>query len=80
VEIKMGKKLEFVKNVLSVDVDGSRGINHYVIKAQYDAIDEDGFADIVYKIVDDFTMTWKEIEEEGGISAINKDLKECYNV
>jgi len=25
-------------------------------------------------------MTWKEIEEEGGISTINKDLKECYGV
>jgi hypothetical protein len=25
-------------------------------------------------------MTWKDIEKEGGISIINKDLKECYNV
>jgi hypothetical protein len=76
----MGKRLEFIKNVFSVDVDGNRGINHYVIKAMYDAIDEDGFADIIYKTVDEFDMTWTDIEKEGGISAINKDLKECYDV
>ena len=73
-------KLEFIKNVLNVEVDGLKGINHYVIKAMYDKIDEDNFATTTFKIVDDFKMTWKEIEEEGGIAEINKDLKECYGV
>jgi len=73
-------KLEFIKNVLSVEVNGLKGVNHYVIKAMYDQIDEDNFATVIYKIVDNFKMTWKEIEEEGGISEINKDLKECYGV
>lgn len=73
-------KLQFIKNVLNVSVDGLRGINHYVVKAMYNEIDSDGFANIVYKLIDEWDMTWKEIEEEGGISAINKDLKECYGV
>jgi len=73
-------KLQFIKNTLDVKVDGLRGINHYTVKAMYDKIDDEGFATITHKLVDEWNMTWKEIEEEGGISAINKDLKECYGV
>jgi len=73
-------KLEFIKYVLNIEVDGLRGLNHYTIKAMYDQIDKDNFATIIFKIIDDWKMTWKEIEEEGGISEINKDLKECYGV
>lgn len=73
-------KLEFIKNVLSVNVNGLKGVNRYVIKAMYDEIDEDNFAKTIFKLVDDFELTWKEIEEEGGIAEINKDLKECYGV
>lgn len=73
-------RLEFIKNVLNVDVDGSRGINHYVIKAMYDKIDEDNFATTIFKIVEEFDLTWKEIEEKGGVGEINKQLKECYGV
>ena len=61
-------------------MDGLKGVNHYIIKAMYNKIDKDNFATIVYKLVDEFDMTWKEIEAEGGIQNINKDLKECYGV
>lgn len=71
-------KLEFLKNVLNVDVDGLKGVNHYTIKAMYDAIDDDEVATITYKLLDEFDMTWQEIKEGGGIAAINKDLKERY--
>lgn len=73
-------KLEFIKNVLNIDVDGLRGINHYVIKAMYDKIDEDNFATTVFKLIDEFDLSWKEIEEKGGIEEINKQLKERYGV
>ena len=73
-------KLQFIKNVLDVKVDGLKGVNHYTIKAMYDKIGDDGFATTTNELVDEFDMTWKEIEEEGGIAAINKDLKECYGV
>ena len=38
------KKL--IRNVLDVDVDGWKGVNHYTVKAMYDVIAEDGFATI----------------------------------
>lgn len=73
-------KKEFIKNVLNIEVDGLKGINHYSIVAMYDLIDEDGYANIIFEPVDKFSMTWKEIDEDGGISVVNKDLEECYGV
>jgi hypothetical protein len=72
--------LIFIKNIVSVDVDGLKGINHYTIKAQYNKIDNEGYATLVHKLIDEFDYTWDEIEQEGGIAEINKQLKECYNV
>lgn len=73
-------KLEFIKNVLDIKVDGLRGVNHYVIKAMYNLIDEDNFATIEFKLIDEFELDWDEIEAEGGVGEINKQLKECYGV
>ena len=73
-------RLEFIKNILDVKVDGLAGVNHYTVKAMYDEIDSEGFATITYKTIDKFDMTWKEIEEKGGVGAVNKDLKERYGV
>ena len=70
----------FIKNVLDVEVDGLRGINRYVVKAMYDEIQEEGYATIKYRTIEDITLTWSEIEEEGGIAEINRQLKEIYNV
>lgn len=73
-------KLEFIKNVLNIDVDGLRGINRYTVQAMYDEIDEDNFATPVFKLVDEFELTWNEIAEKGGIDKVNKELKERYKV
>lgn len=73
-------RLEFIKNVAKVKVDGLRGINSYTIKAMYDEIGEDGFASIVYKPVDSFQLTWDEIERDGGIAQVKADLAEVYGV
>lgn len=72
--------LEFIKNIVSIDVDGLKGINHYKIQAQYNKIDNEGYATLVHKLVDEFDYTWDEIEQYGGIAEINKQLKECYKV
>ena len=76
--------LEFIKNEVDVDVDGLRGINHYRISAMYNRIhvDEKGFewADLTFKVIDEFDLTWDEIEKDGGIAQVNRDLKECYGV
>lgn len=72
--------LIFIKNILEVDVDGLKGINHYTIKAMYNKIDEEGYAKLTHKLVDEFDYTWDEIEREGGIAQVNKDFKETYGV
>lgn len=76
-------ELQFIKNVVSVNVDGLRGVNHYTIKAAYDEIIEDErgkYASYTEKVIDEFDMTWDEIEEEGGIAKVNADIEECYGV
>lgn len=73
----------FVKNVLDVEVDGLRGTNRYIVKAQYDVRKEDArgvWYELKHKVIEDLTLTWKEIEEEGGVAEINKQFKECYAV
>ena len=71
-------KFEFIGNVLSVDVDGLKGVNTYTIKAMYNRISADGFADIHFELVDRFSLTWSEINEDGGIGQVNADLNDCY--
>ena len=64
--------LEFIKNIVSVDVDGLKGINHYKIQALYNKIDSEGYATLEHKLIDEFDYTWDEIEQEGGIAEINR--------
>lgn len=73
-------ELKHIKNIVNVDVDGLRNVNHYTIQAMYDEIGEDGFASIVFKTIDEFDYTWREIERDGGIAQVNADLRECYGV
>lgn len=73
-------KLEFIRNVVDIKIDGLRGVNHYIIKAMYNKIDAEGFATIEHKLIDEFDYTWDEIERDGGIAQVNKDLKECWGV
>lgn len=53
-----------IKRVLDVDVDGLKGIVKYTIKEMYDLIDDEGFATIEFRLIDEFTMTFNEISEE----------------
>lgn len=72
--------LEFIKNIVDIEVDGLKGLNNYTIKAMYNKKEKDGFATITYKLVDEFSLTWGEIEEEGGAGAVMKDIKDTYNI
>lgn len=77
----MGERLEFIKNIVEVNVDGLKGINHYVIKEAYNKIITDELgpcAKYVEKIIDEFDYKWSDIDKDGGIGKINSDLKECY--
>lgn len=74
----------FIKNVLELEVDGLKGINTYTIKAQYDvprtAPNGYKYYELEHRLIDEFKMTWKEIECWGGISSINKEIKEAYDL
>lgn len=71
--------LVFVKRIINVDVDGLKSLNHYKVQDQFDKID-DGFADVVFKTVDEFDYTWDEIERDGGLASVKRDLIETYGV
>jgi len=73
-------RLELIKNIVEVKVDGLRGVNHYKISALYDRIHEEGWADTCQKVIDEFDYSWDDIEKDGGIAQVNKDLQECYGV
>ena len=77
-EPKDDDALVFVKRRISVTVDGLKCINHYKIQDQFDRVDDDGFADIVFKMVDEFDYTWDEIERDGGLAAVKQDIIETY--
>lgn len=72
------KTLEPIKNIVEVDVDRLNAKNHYTITAMYVEIGDDGFADIVFKTIDEFDYTWADIEKDGGIAQVNADLREFY--
>lgn len=69
---------EFIKNVLDVEANGFACTVRYIVRAMYNVIDNDGFAMIEQKVIEDVTLSDAEIEEEGGASKILEDLKECY--
>lgn len=70
---------EFIKNVLDVEVNGFACTVRYIVRAMYNVIDNDGFAMIEQKVIEDVTLSDAEIEEEGGVFKILEDLKECYD-
>ncbi|APT48325.1 hypothetical protein [Bacillus safensis] len=73
---------EFIKNVLDVDVDAVKGTVKYTISEMYDEIDEEGVAEIKFKLIDEFTMTFNEIkkkEEQQGHS-MGHELHKKYGI
>ena len=74
---------EFIKNIIDVEVYAARGLNHYTIKAQYNELVTDHIGThwaLTSEIVDEFDYTWEDIEKDGGIAQVNKDMKEAYGV
>ena len=71
-------KYEFVANFLNVDVDGFGRTTHYAIKAGYNRIHDDGFADMCFETVAEFRLTPYEINERGGLAKFNEWLREEY--
>lgn len=69
---------QFIRNCVSIDVNGLESVNHYTVKTMYNVVDDDGFADIEFVLIDEFDYTWAEIEEDGGIAKINADFRELY--
>lgn len=78
--IKENSGLSHIRNIVNVYVDGLKCVNHYKIQAMYNKLCPDGHCDLFFKTIDEFDMTWDEIEHDGGISAINTEIKNCYKV
>ena len=71
-------EIYFVKRIISVEVNKTRGINHYKVKDMFDELDEDGLTHTVYETVQDFNLTWEDIENRGGVALSNKKLSDDY--
>lgn len=71
-----------IKKILDVDVDGLKGIVKYTIKEMYDLIDDEGFATIDFRIIDEFTMTFNEISKEESIQghSMKTEIYEAYGI
>ena len=73
--------VEFIKVIKDIKVDGLKGINTYTISILYNKrhVDKRGeYWSVKTSILDQFQLTWKEIEQDGGVEQINKDIKEVY--
>lgn len=69
---------EFIRNFLDVEVDGFNYTVRYIIRAMYDVVDAEGFSTLKQEIIEDVTMTDKEIEARGGASKVLADFKNAY--
>ena len=68
----------FVKRIISVEVNKTREINHYKVKDMFDELYDDGLTYTVYETVQNFNLTWEDIENRGGVALSNKKLSEDY--
>ncbi|MFE5473855.1 hypothetical protein [Bacillus safensis] len=73
---------EFIKNVLDVDVDAVKGTVKYTISEMYDEIDEEGVAEIKFKLIDEFTMTFNEIKKKEELQghSMGAELHKKYGI
>ena len=75
--------VEFIKTEKEIKVDGLKGVNHYKIVVYYNQKHEDERGEwwtLEGKLIDEFDYSWDDIEADGGISEINKDINEYYGV
>ncbi len=71
-------KKQFIKNVLEIEINGFTGSIRYVVKEMNDVVNDDGFASLEQKTIEDVTMSRSEIKSEGGHQEIINQLKELY--
>ena len=68
----------FVKRIIPVEVNKTREINHYKVKDMFDELDDDGLTHTVYETVQNFNLTWEDIENRGGVALSNNKLSKDY--
>ena len=68
----------FLKRIISVEVNKTREINHYKVKDMFDELYDDGLTHTVYETVQNFNLTWEDIENRGGVALSNKKLSKDY--
>ena len=71
----------FLKRIISVEVNATKGINHCKVKEMFDMfdeLDEDELNHTVYETVQNFNLTWEDIENRGGVALSNKKLSKDY--
>lgn len=71
-------EIYFLKRIISVEVNETREINHYKVKDMFDELDDDGLTHTVYETVQNFNLTWEDIENRGGVALSNKKLSNDY--
>lgn len=74
--------VEFIKVIKDTKVNGLKGINTYTISIIYNKRHIDKKSNYEYWTaetlrIDQFQLTWDEIDQEG-IEQINRDIKEVY--
>lgn len=82
-ELLKKENVEFIKVDKDVDVEGLKGINHYKIVIYYNQRHKDNIGeywDVSSTVIDKFDYTWRDIEADGGIAQVNKDINECYGI
>ena len=68
----------FLKRIISVEVNEARGINHYKVEDMFDELYDDGLTYTRYETVQNFNLTWEDIENRGGVALSNKKLSKDY--
>ena len=71
-------EIYFLKRIISVEVNEARGINHYKVKDMFDELYDDGLTYTRYETVQNFNLTWEDIENRGGVALSNKKLSNDY--
>ena len=72
-------EIYFLKRIISVEVNEARGINHYKVEDMFDELYDDGLTYTRYETVQNFNLTWEDIENRGGVALSNKKLSKEYN-
>ena len=80
---KATQERKFIQNIYTVEVDGLRSVNHYKVYGEYEVkyMDEQNkeYWKTEWNLIDEFDYAWDDIEQDGGIAQVNKDIQEEYN-